>query len=223
LAARVQKRINKEPINALTHFLGFLAAIPAVVALVLLSKHDGPKLAGMAVYGGSLVLLFFASSAYHFFDLGPRGNKLLRKLDHTAIFLLIAGTYMPPMIHLLDGAWRTTMISVVLGIALAGIVFKLFWIGCPDWLSAGIYLAMGWIVVIPSPLIIPQLSGWAAFWGALGGAAYSLGAVVYVKRWPDPWPKVFGFHEIWHLFVLCGAGAHFVFTLSFVNTPYTPF
>ena len=128
MSRRSSIRLGKEPLNALTHFVGFLAAIVGLVTFVLLSKNDGPKVAGMAIYGGSLVALFLASSTYHFFDLGERGNRWLRRLDHTAIFLLIAGTYIPPLIHTLDGAWRVAMISVVGGLAVIGTLFKLVWI-----------------------------------------------------------------------------------------------
>lgn len=97
------------------------------------------------------------------------------------------------------------------------------WINCPDWLSAGIYLCLGWVIIVPAPIIFPNLSPWALTWVATGGLAYSLGAVIYVRKWPNPWPERFGFHEVWHLFVLAGAGAHFVFNYSFVAAPYSHF
>lgn len=214
---------GRQPMSALTHFVGLLVAIVGLVVLVALSHHDGPKVAGMAVYGGSLVAVFLASSLYHFLDLGTRGNRWLRRLDHSAIFLLIAGTYMPALIHLLDGPWRTTMIAVVGGLALLGVALKMTWISCPNWLSATIYLILGWVILIPSPLIFPQLAGPELLWLGLGGVAYSLGAVIWLKRWPDPWPSFFGFHEIWHLFVLLGAGSHFIFTYSFLGVAYPTF
>jgi len=207
----------KEPVSALTHFGGFLAASAGLVYLVAASAHDGAKVAGMAVYGSTLVLLFLASSVYHFVDLGESGNRWLKRLDHAAIFLLISGTYVPVLLHTLDGAWRITMLSVVGALAVAGVVLKLVWIDCPSWLSTALYLALGWIVVIPGYKILPHLDATALSWLIAGGLAYSVGAAVYAFRWPDPWPDRLGHHEIWHVFVLVGAAAHFVFTAGLID------
>jgi hemolysin III len=216
-------RLFKDPVSALTHFLGFLGAVVALVFLVVATAHDGPKVTGMALYGASLISLFLASTAYHFLDLGERGNRWLRRLDHGAIFLLIAGTYIPPILHLLDGAWRISMLSTVCGLALVGAAFKMAWVNCPNWLSVGLYLTLGWIVVVPGYKILPQLPAWPLGWLIAGGVAYSIGAVIYALKWPDPWPKRMGHHEIWHLFVLAGAFAHFVFSWWLVDFPRPPF
>jgi hemolysin III len=213
----------KEPASAGTHFLGFLLAVAGLGHLAVVSAGQGAKTAGMWIYGLSLALLFLASSAYHFIDLGERGNRWLRRLDHGAIYLLVAGTYVPPLLHLLDGAWRIAMLSVVAGLAMAGVVFKLVWIDCPTWLSTLTYLVLGWIVVIPGPLLLPQLPAWPLLWLVAGGLAYSVGAAVYVLERPDPWPGRFGHHEVWHLFVLAGAAAHFVFTAWLLDVPAPPF
>ena len=201
----------------MTHLLGLLGAIAGCVFLVLASLGDGPKVTSMALYGGSMVSLFGASTLYHSLDLGVRGNAVLRRLDHAAIFLLIAGTYMPALMHLLDGAWRLTMLSVVGGGAVAGMLFKVMWIRCPDWLGTLLYLLLGWSVVVPAHLIVPQLSMWQLGWLVAGGLAYTVGAIVFVMRWPDPWPEHFGHHEVWHVFVLAGAGAHFLFTTTLLD------
>ena len=212
-------RLFKDPISALTHFIGFLAAVAGLVVLTSLSAHDSVKVIGMAIYGSTLVALFLASSVYHFFDIGTRGNRWLRRLDHACIFLLIAGSYVPPLLHLLDGAWRISMLVLVGGLALVGAIFKIAWIDCPGWLGTAMYLALGWIVLIPAPLILPQLSTAAFGWLLAGGLAYTVGAVVFVLERPDPWPNRFGHHEIWHLFVLAGASAHFLFTTTLIDTP----
>ncbi len=216
-------RINKDPISAYTHFAGFAVGIVGLVVLLVLVAGDAPKTVGMALFGGSLVLLFGTSGTYHFFDLGERGNVVLRRLDHCAIFLFIAGSYYPPLIHSLEGTWRITMMAVIGGIAVAGVAFKLLWITAPRWLTAGMYLAMGWVVVIPGYLVIPALPVAALTWIAVGGISYSVGAVIYATKRPDPVPGVFGFHEIFHLFVLAGAGTHFVGMLALVNHPYPAF
>jgi len=216
-------RINKEPVSAYTHFAGFLLAVAGLVPLLALCDGDPAKIVGMALFGGTAALLFLASSAYHFLDLGERGNRWLRRLDHGAIFLLIAGTYISPLIHTLDGAWRISMIAVVGGLALAGVVFKLTWIGCPRWLSAGLYLALGWVIVVPGHLVLPRLPAAALVWVTLGGLAYTFGAVIYARKRPDPLPGRFGFHEVWHLFVLAGAASHYAFMVTLTGLPYPPF
>lgn len=214
--------IFKDPVSAWTHFVGFWAAVAAASVLVGLAAHDVVKATSMAIYGGALAGLFLASSVYHFFDLGERGNRWLRRLDHVAIFLLIAGTYVPILVHYLDGTWRVALLAVVGGLAAAGVILKLLWIDCPDWLGTGLYLGLGWLVVIPAHRILPQLSAGALAWLVVGGLAYTVGAVVFASRWPDPWPDRFGHHEIWHFFVLAGAGSHFAFVYSLLERPYTP-
>ncbi len=209
--------IWKEPAAALSHFAGFVAGIVGLCVLVLHSPADGPKVASMAIYGSTLVALFGASSAYHFFDLGERGNKVLRRFDHAAIFLLIAGTALPVLMHMLDGPWRVTMIAITWGLAALGVLFKMTWFGCPRWLDAGMYLALGWLVVIPFPVMWPRFTSMQVVWLAAGGFAYTVGAIVYALKRPDPWPGVFGFHEVWHLFVLAGAAAHFGLAYSLIG------
>jgi hemolysin III len=220
-AAKV--RFFKDPMSAATHFGGFLAAIVGLVVLIAESAHDAPKLVSMAIYGATLVALFAASSIYHFFDLGEAGNKWLRRMDHVGIFLLIAGSYVPSLVHLLEGNWRIGMLVGTGVLTVLGIAFKLLWVDCPTWLSAGIYLVLGWSVLVPAHLILPQLSMVELGWLVAGGLAYSGGAVIYVAKRPDPWPGVFGHHEVWHLFVLAGAALHFGFMVQLMDFVVPPF
>ena len=211
-----RRLINKDPISALTHFLGALAAIAGTIYLA--TQVDGTKRVVFVIYGVSMVALFSASSIYHFFDLGE-GNKLLRKFDHMAIFLLIGGTYVPPLVHTLTGTWRIAMLALIGGLALAGVIFKLWWTACPRWLTAGIYLGMGWVILIPAHLVFPALSSASFTWLLAGGVTYSVGAIIYAIKRPNPIPGFFGFHEIWHLFVLAAAAFHFVFMLTLIHQP----
>jgi len=222
MAIPPRRIINKDPVAWATHFAGLLASIVGLVFLVVYS-HGTAQVTSMAIYGSSLVALFGASATYHFLDLGKQGNRWLRRLDHAAIFFLIAGTYVPTSVHLLDGAWRVSILAVVGGLGLAGILFKLVWIDCPDWLSTLLYLVLGWLAVIPAHRIFPQLDAYPLTLLVLGGAAYTIGAIVYVREWPDPWPRWFGHHEIWHLFVLAGASVHFFFVWTLVGRPVPPF
>ena len=217
-------RFFKEPFSAGSHFFGFLLGIVGLVVLVVLSASDGPKVAGMSIYGGTLIALFLASSVYHFVDMGEQGNRWLRRIDHAAIFLFIAGSYVPPLIHLLGGTWRITMLALVGSLALIGCIVKTVWTSCPIWLSTLLYVGLGWLALIPAPLIVPQLTWPALAWLVGGGFAYTVGAVVYVRRWPDPWPtRGVGHHEIWHLLVLAGAASHFMFAVYLLDFVYPPF
>ena len=219
----VSVTVLKDPISALTHFIGFLLAAVGLGMLASLTDADLPKQLVMVGYGGSLTVLFGASAAYHFFDIGHRGNRWLQRVDHSAIFLLIAGTYAPPLLHLLDGTWRIAMYIAVFGLASVGILLKMLWIDCPSWLSLGLYLGLGWIVLIPARIMLPLLDWSQLILLASGGVAYTAGAVIFALERPNPWPGHFGHHEVWHLFVLAGAAAHFGFVWSFVGLDYPPF
>jgi len=172
----------------------------------------------MASYCVGLMMVFGSSALYHFLDIGEAGNRWLRRLDHCAIFALIMGSYAPFVVHLQEGWWRIAVMTVVVILSVGGMVFKIAWIDCPDLLGAGIYLALAWLALIPGVGWLPQLSSEAITLLVSGGAAFTLGAVIYVREWPDPWPEVFGHHEIWHLFVITGAGFHYF--LMWTLVPY---
>lgn len=212
-------RLFKEPVSAVTHFVGFLAALVGLALLVSFTADEPTKQIGMAIYGSTLAGLFLASATYHFFDVGERGNRWLRRIDHAGIFLLIAGSYVPPLQHLLDGTWRAAMLTAVGVLAVVGIIFKLVWIECPPWLGTAIYLALGWLVVIPAHIILPQLSSTELGLMLAGGVLYTGGSIVFLLERPDPWPGRFGHHEIWHIFVLGGAAFHYLFVLTLVDAP----
>ena len=220
---RPRLRINKDPLSWITHFGGFLAAVPGTAYLVISSVDDPAKLAAMGLYGGSLIVLFLASTAYHFFDIGERWNYELQRIDHIGIYLLIAGSYAPALVHLTDGWFRVAMLLVVGVLCVVGVVGKIVWMDAPVWLSTAIYLGIGWIGIIPAWHMWPQLTTWSAACLTLGGAAYTIGAVVFAREWPDPWPKVFGHHEIWHVLVLVGAAGHFLFAVSLLDVPVPAF
>jgi hemolysin III len=215
--------IWKDPLSAATHLLGFLGAVVGACVLVVAAAPDRVQVTSVLLYGLSLVLLFLASTLYHFLDLGPRGNEWLRRFDHGAIFLLIAGTYIPALLHLLEGTWRIVMMSLVVVFAAVGVVFKMVWIRCPNALSTAIYVVMGWLLLIPGHIILPALSWEMMFWIFGGGVLYTGGAVIDVVEKPNPWPGYFGHHEVWHLFVLGGAAFHYIFTAKLLALPYAPF
>jgi len=222
LPPKLRVRIFKDPASAWTHFGGFLAALIAAAVLVHRAADDRPKEAGMAIYGAALVMLFLASSLYHFFDIGERGNRWLRRLDHAAIFLLIGGTAVPLLLHLLDGTTRVALLALIGALAVVGTLLKVFWIDSPAWVGMSLYFGMSFAALLPIPRMLPQLSGAGISLLLGGGAAYTLGALVYARQWPDPWPGRFGHHEVWHLFVLAGAGAHYAFTFTLLGLACPP-
>ncbi|WP_291429770.1 hemolysin III family protein [Deinococcus sp.] len=200
----------REPVNALTHWAGVLAALIILGPLLWWAHTRDLAVWPFAVFIGSMTLLYAASASYHSFFPGERGLLWLRKLDHAGIFLLIAGTYTPVAYFGLQGPWQAAVLWVIWGIALSGITLKLVTLSLPRWVSTGLYLGMGWLALAFVPQLARHLPPAAIFWLAAGGVLYSAGAVVYAtKRW-NPRPGVFGFHEIWHLFVLAGTAAHVI-------------
>jgi hemolysin III len=208
-------QVFKDPISGLTHLGTAVLAALGTVLIIWLSPAGLARLA-MAIYGISLVLLFSASATYHLVHTSPQREEWLRKIDHIAIFLLIAGTYTPVCLVVLTGAWRWGLLIPVWCIAAAGTVFKLVWVRSPRWMTASIYVVMGWLGVIGVAQIIQALSWGAILWLALGGLLYTGGSVIYATKKPDFFPGVFGFHEIWHLFVTAGGAAHFVFVAAYI-------
>lgn len=214
----------KDPASWLTHFLGFLAAtFGAWLLLAEVADRPFAQSAAMATYAASLVLVFAASSCYHFFDIGETGNRTLRKVDHAAIYLMIGGTSIPAMVHYLDGTWRVAMLWAIGLLAGLGILTKVFWMHQPRWLSVGGYVLFGWVALIPGHRMLPEMSPEALQWLVIGGISYTVGAMIYGFKRPNPWPEHFGFHEIWHLFVLGGAAAHYQFVADMVDHPFPAF
>jgi hemolysin III len=161
-------------------------------------------------------MMFTASSIYHLVKGGPTVMQRLRKLDHTAIYFLIAGTYTPICFYFFEGFWRWGILATIWALAFAGIIVKMFVINAPRWVTAGIYLVMGWLAVIGFGQIITNMPASAITWLVLGGVFFSVGAIVYITKRPNFFPRVFGFHEIWHIFVILGCLAHFILIAFFI-------
>lgn len=179
----------------------FPASVAAGIVLICLAGSTSARIA-CAIYSVSAWLLFGVSAVYHRFTWGPRGDAVLRRLDHANIFLIIAGSYTPFTILLLDGGRRQTLLWVVWGGALAGIAFRVFWVGAPRWLYTPCYLALGWAAVFFLPDMIRTGGAAVITLMIVGGVLYSLGGVVYGLKRPNPSPHWFGFHEVFHAFTL---------------------
>jgi hemolysin III len=182
--------------------VAFVASIAALVALVVITRDDPAKLASMAVYGAGLVLLFGVSATYHIFNWPPRVKDWLRRADHATIFLFIAATYTPLAVNVLDGWWRAGVLAAIWTFAAAGVAGAAPFLRIPRKALAGLYLAMGWLAVVALVPITAALGWVAAALIALGGIQYSLGAAAYAFKKPRLWPRVFGYHELFHLAVI---------------------
>ncbi len=197
---------------------GLLASVGVVVLLVKAANAGRvDQIVAFSIFGFSLIFLYFASSLYHLLPLSPAGVARLRRVDHMMIFVLIAGTYTPFCLLALDGVWRVGLLILIWGLALCGVLLKLFWMGASRWLSVALYLGMGWVAVIAAPALFQAVPTGGMAWVLGGGLVYSVGALVYGLRRPNPWPGVFGFHEVWHLFVLAGSACHFWAVLRYVS------
>ncbi len=208
----------KEPFSGLSHLAGAFLSIAALSVLVTLASLQATAwhVVSFSIYGTSMILLYTASALYHLLPLSERGSQVLRILDHVMIFMLIAGTYTPICLVPLRGGWGWSIFGVVWGLAVAGVFISLFWIHAPRWVTTGIYLLMGWVCIVAIYPIVTSLTPEGIFWLVAGGLFYSVGAVVYALKKPNPWPPHFGFHEIWHLFVLAGSFCHFMVMLRSV-------
>lgn len=204
----------REPFNGISHLVGAALALVGMVVLLVWSGGQANKVVALLVYGLSLVGLFLASGIYHSVGVNPKLNLLLRKIDHSAIYLLIAGTYTPFCLLAFTGFWKWGMLAIIWSLALIGIVVKVFVINTPRWLTAGLYLLMGWLSLTAIGEFLQRLSLPSLGWLAAGGVLYTVGAIIYITRKLDFFPGVFGFHEVWHIFVLLGAGAHFIAVAS---------
>ena len=205
----------REPFNGASHLVGLLLAGAGTVLLLRLAQ--GPaQLAAFAIYGATLILLYGASAMYHTLPLADRPLRALRTLDHIAIYFLIAGTYTPVALITLDGILGWLLLGTVWLLALAGIPFKVWFLDAPVWLSTGTYLGMGYLALLAIVPIARAVSVTGLLWLVAGGMAYTIGAVVYARRRPDPFPGRFGHHEIWHLLVLAGSGCHYAFMVYHV-------
>jgi hemolysin III len=190
------------------HQAAFFVAVPAGVALVVVAPTALSR-AAAAIYAASLAGLYGASALYHRMPWTPRARGWMKRLDHSMIFVLIAGTYTPFSLLVLTGGWRVAVLSVVWAGATLGIVLKVVRIDGLKALSATLYIGLGWMVVAASPQMLRGLPPVATALLASGGVLYTTGAIVLATRRPDPSPAVFGYHEVWHAMVVGASLCHF--------------
>jgi hemolysin III len=199
----------KPRLRGVVHQWSFFVALAAGIALVVLAPA-GRATASSAVYAAALCGLLGTSALYHRITWRPAVRAWMRRLDHSMIFVLIAGTYTPFAVLVLSGTIQDVVLAGVWAGAAAGIVFTLVWIRAPKWLTATAYVSLGWFSLVALPQIVDRTGVGALALLAAGGVAYTAGAVIYARRRPDPRPAVFGYHELFHVLVVVAALAHFV-------------
>jgi len=205
-------------LRGLLHAYAFWVALAAAIALLVLAPGGEARIAAL-IYGVGLCALFGGSGLYHRWRGSDRWKLRLRRVDHSTIFIFMAATYTPVALLVLHGSLQWIVLASAWAGALAGVVFSVAWIEAPRWLVAGTYLAMGWIAVVVLPQLLTR-AGVAPFvLLAAGGLLYTAGAVIYGVRRPNPWPGVFGFHELFHALVIAAAAAQFVAIAGWVVLP----
>lgn len=201
----------REPVSGLSHALGVLLGCLGLILLIRAGLQHGSvlPLVAVVIYGMSLIGLFASSTLYHLLKVSHANIRRLRTLDHMMIFVFIAGSYTPLCLVTLRGVVGWSLLILVWMVAFSGIVMKIFWMDAPRWLYTLLYVIMGWLSVAVIYPLTQSLAAVGVCWLVVGGLFFTVGAVIYGTKWPDPFPKVFGFHEIWHIFVLLGSLAHF--------------
>lgn len=199
----------KPRLRGVSHQWAFIVSVLLGIGLVI-AAPDGESRLALAIYAVSVAALFGTSALYHRITWSSAAaRRWMRRLDHSMIFFLIAGTYTPFALLALDGTIATVILIVVWSGALGGVILKLAWIDAPKWLIAGVYIALGWVAVAAFPQLYESLGVTATGMVAVGGVLYTLGAVVYAMRRPDPAPTVFGYHEVFHLLVIAAAALQY--------------
>ncbi|WLR54170.1 hemolysin III family protein [Mesobacillus subterraneus] len=209
----------REPINGLTHLAGALLSFAGLLALVIkasLTTGSALAITSVMIFGISMILLYTASATYHMVISKDSVIAFLRKIDHSMIFVLIAGTYTPFCLISLNGVTGWTLFGIIIFAALCGILFKMIWFRSPRWLSTSIYIVMGWMVIFVVSPLSSVLNPAGIFWLVAGGIMYTIGGVIYALKPDFLRSKHLGFHEIFHIFIMLGSTAHFLSVYLYV-------
>lgn len=209
----------REPINAYTHLIGAALSFIGTLFLLIYGGKGSPltttAIISIIIFGLSLVALYTASGVYHAVKANPSVLLRLKKLDHSMIFILIAGSYTPFCLLTLTGVWQISIITTIWALALIGITLKIFWINMPRWVSTSFYIGMGWVAILALNPLSKALSTGGLIWLALGGVMYTIGGIIYGLKKPNI-SKSFGFHELFHIFVMLGSACHYWCVFNYV-------
>lgn len=209
----------REPMNGFTHFIGVILSIIGTILLINLTLNPFKPyhFISFLIFGLGMILLFATSTLYHWLKLSESSVKKMRKADHIMIFIYIAASYTPICMIALSKNLGWIVLIAVWSVAVAGILIKIFWMNAPRWLSTLIYILMGWLAIVIIYPLINALPLAALMWLLIGGIFYTIGALIYALKRPDPFPGILGFHEIFHLFVLLGSFSHFWLIYNYIT------
>ncbi|HTN25334.1 MAG TPA: hemolysin III family protein [Solirubrobacteraceae bacterium] len=202
-------------LRGVAHAAAFLLALGAATVLIV-SAPPGRAVVALAIYGAGLVALFGGSALYHRWPGPARFKPVLRRIDHSTIFVFIAASYTPVALLVVHGPIAWVLLIGAWAGAVAGVVLSLGWIDAPRPVAAGAYIALGWLAIVAAPQLVGALSAAPVALFVAGGVLYTVGAIVYTRQRPDPWPRIFGFHEVFHVLVIAAAAAHYVAMLCWV-------
>jgi hemolysin III len=209
--------LSKPRLRGRIHQVAFFVSIPAGVLLIVLAQGAAGTTAAV-IYAVSLSAVFGASASYHVRTWSKPALRRMKRLDHSMIFVLIAGSYTPITLLVLHGAWSVVILSLIWSMAALGVTLKLARIDGLSKLAATLYMSMGWLVVVPFLQLYRGMSTPGLTLLVAGGALYTLGAIVFARRRPDPNPAVFGYHEVWHSFIVAAAACHWAMILLVLRT-----
>lgn len=209
---------EKNLMSGFLHLGGMLLSIAGLVLLVVFAARQGDvwQVVTFSIYGASMILLYGASTLYHILFISERVHAIFRKIDHMMIFVLIAGTYTPICLVSLRGWVGWALFGLIWALALCGIVMKAFWMHAPRWLYTLFYILMGWVAVVAIVPLGRLMPAGGLFWLFFGGVLYTVGGVCYALKWPRIHFTWFGFHELFHIFILMGSIAHFIMMFFYV-------
>lgn len=212
----------RDLVSGLTHCIAAALSLAGLVVLIVFSslKGDAFDVVSFTIFGVALFLLYLFSTLYHWLNIGEKALTVFRKFDHIMIYILIAASYTPICLGPMRGPWGWSIFGVIWGFAILGTILTSVWIKAPRMLTTSIYLAMGWTVIIA---IFPLINAfknanmlYSLWWLVLGGIFYTIGGILYAFKWPKKNFKCFGFHEIFHIFVMLGSFCHYWFILKYV-------
>lgn len=208
----------REPVSGFTHLFGAILSVVGMIILLAYSNDplNSTRVISLVVFCMSLILLYTASSTYHLVSISEKGINILRKIDHSMIYVLIAGTYTPICLIALKGTKGIVLFTSICTLAVIGIVLKIVWFNAPRWLYTLFYVVMGWLAIFAIAPLAKTLPMSGIAWLVGGGVAYTVGALIYGTKWPKIKSKVFGFHEIFHLFVLLGSFCHYWLIFKYI-------
>lgn len=204
------------PVRGLLHGSAAVVSAAGMALLIVRAAPDATRIISVVIFGVSLMALYSASALYHSVPWREKWKQRMQRLDHSMIFVLVAGTYTPVAINVLDGAWRSVTLSVVWGAAAVGILQKITFPQIPSWFSIALQTTMGWFAIIPFLELLKALSGGAIALMIAGGLSYTIGLVILATERPQLFPRIFSHHEVFHVLVVAGSLFHFLMIFWYV-------